>query len=286
MDIKHVFIHSAEDTVKMLPFLFLAYLAIEYLEREKSENMERLLAKGGRFGFVPGSLLGLIPQCGFSTMAANFYASRVITLGTLLAVFISTSDEAIPILLANGSYTVLAKLLGFKLAYALLVGFLIDVVFVKWIPKKLHGGYGGSSKYINCHEHDEKDGLLLAALKHTINIYVILFVFTLLFGFIVEAVGEDTISAFMGSMGFFQPIVAVLIGLIPNCASSILLTQLYLSGSISLGSVLAGLCANGGVGLTVLFRANQNQRQNIFIVGLLIFFGSLLGIVVQLIGLS
>ncbi len=285
MFVWHALLHALEDSLKMLPFLFAAYLAIEYIEHKKSHTIERLLAKGGKFGFVPGALLGIIPQCGFSTMASGFYASRVITLGTLMAVFVATSDEAIPLMLAQPeSYPAMLVLVVVKLLYALLVGFLIDIVFSRWMPASLRGGYGGKISEVDCHGHDEKENIWLAAIKHTVNIFLYVLAFTFVFGLLVEWLGEAQISAFFNSLGFLQPVVAALFGLIPNCAASVLLTQLYLDGVIHFGSVLAGLCTNAGVGLIVLFRTNRNIKQNLFIVGLLFALGCALGLVVYALG--
>lgn len=289
MDIGHVLLHSVEDTAKMLPFLFAAYLFIEFLERKKSDSIERVLAKGGHFGFIPGAALGLLPQCGFSAVAANFYASRIISLGTLMAVFLSTSDEAIPVMLSQpNSYGQLARLLAFKFGYALFIGFLLDVVLTRLIPGRLRGYCANSKEEApgQTHQHHEEDGVLLAAAKHTAVVVVTIFFFTFAFGLLVEWLGEENIAGFLSGMGLLQPLVAGLFGLIPNCASSILLTQLYLSGSITFGSVLAGLCTNAGVGLTVLFRTNHNLKQNLFIAGLLVVLGVALGLVVQLLGIG
>ena len=286
IDIGHVLLHSLEDTARMLPFLFAAYLVIEWLERKKSESIEHALAKGGRFGFVPGAALGLIPQCGFSAAAANLFASRIISLGTLIAVFLSTSDEAIPVMLSQpDSYGRMMKLLAFKLGYALLVGFLLDFVLLPLLPKKLTGRGGGQAPVGGAHSHEDEGGIFLAAAKHTAVVIGTVFVFTLVFGFVVEALGHEFISQSLSQLGFFQPLVAALFGLIPSCASSVLLTQLYLTGDITFGSVLAGLSANAGVGLTVLFRTNKDTRQNIFITVLLLVLGSVFGLVVQLLGI-
>lgn len=291
IDFGELLLDSVVDTVKMLPFLFAAYLIIEWLERKKSDSIEGVLAKGGRFGFVPGAFLGLLPQCGFSAAAANFYASRVISLGTLMAVFLATSDEAIPVMLGQpGSWPSMAKLLGFKLAYALLVGFLLDVALRRFIPQSMRG-YGADKISLSDgtggeHKHEEEGGILVSALKHTAVIFVTIFAFTFVFGLLVVWLGEENISGFLAQLGFFQPLVAALFGLIPNCASSVLLTQLYLSGGITFGSVLAGLSANAGIGFTVLFRANKNLKQNLFITGLMVGLGTLLGLVVQLLGIS
>lgn len=283
--LSHVLLDSVVDVAKMLPFLFVAYLIIEYLEHKQGDTIQRWLARGGRFGFVPGALLGVVPQCGFSAMAANFYSSRVITLGTLLAVFLSTSDEAIPIMLAQpDSYGAMLKLIGAKLVYALLVGFILDILLARFIPASLRGGYKGKAEEVDCHDHNEKDSVLLAAAKHTANILIWLFAFTFLFGLLVEWVGQSRITDFLTALGPIQPVVAGLFGLVPNCASSVLLTQLFLSGSISFGSVLAGLCTNAGVGLVVLFKTNKSLKQNLFILGLLYLLGTAFGLVVHLLG--
>lgn len=284
IDFGHLLLHTVTDTAKMLPFLFAAYLVIEYIEHKKSHAIEGWLARGGRFGFVPGALLGIVPQCGFSAMAANFYASRVISLGTLLAVFLATSDEAIPIMLAQPqSWPAMGALIGCKLAWALLVGFCLDVLLRGAIPPGLRGGYG-AGEGVDCHDHKENDGILLAAAKHTAEVIVTVFIFTFVFGFLVEWLGEGRIAAALAGLGPLQPVVAGLFGLIPNCASSVLLTQLFLSGSISFGSVLAGLCCNAGVGLVVLFRTNRAPRQSLFILALLLATGILPGLIAHLLG--
>ena len=282
-----VFLEALIDTLRMLPFLLAAYLFIEFLEHRRGEGMERWLARGGRWGFVPAAALGVVPQCGFSAMAANFYGSRVITLGTLMAVFIATSDEAIPVMLARpSSYPALLALVLIKLGYALLVGFLLDVALLKILPVSLRGGFSGSIQEVDCHEHEENQPWPLAALRHTALTFCILLAFTFGFGLLVEGVGEETIHRLLAGLSFFQPVMAGVLGLIPNCASSVLLTQLYLDGAISFGSVLAGLCCNAGVGLTVLFRANKSLRQNLFILGLLFVLGVALGLVFHGLGLN
>ena len=172
-----IFLDALIDSVKMLPFLFLAYLLIEYIEHRHSDSIERALAHGGRFGIVPGALLGLVPQCGFSAMAANLYASKVITLGTLMAVFLATSDEAIPLLLASPDrWRSLLALLGIKVIVALVAGFCIDFVVRRILPRDVRGGYEGSgSKDVDCHEHIEDDGIFVAACKHTLHIFLFIF---------------------------------------------------------------------------------------------------------------
>lgn len=284
-DVGHILLDSVLDTLKMLPFLLAAYIIIEYLERKQAPAVERILSKGGRFGFVPGALLGVVPQCGFSAMAANFYSSRVISLGTLLAVFIATSDEAIPVMLAQpGSYPTMLVLIGSKLVWALVVGFVVDILLRRVWPKALRGGWGGNTKEVDCHSHEEEHGIFISALKHTASIYTAILAFTFAFGLLVGWLGQKNISDFLAGLGFLQPIAASFLGLVPNCASSVIITQLYLSSSISFGSVFAGLSVNAGVGLVILFRTNRNIKQNLFIMLLMYAFGLLPGLILHMFG--
>ncbi|MEG0911505.1 MAG: putative manganese transporter [Ruthenibacterium sp.] len=278
-----IFLDALLDSLKMLPFLFVAYWVIEYVEHRHSAGIERALAGGGRFGYVPGALLGLFPQCGFSAMAANLYASKVITLGTLLAVFLATSDEAIPLLIANPTHwRALAVILTLKLCIAILAGFCIDFAGKKLLPQSMRGGYAGNSEEVDCHAHDEQDGILLAAVKHTLHIFVYILIFNAILGGVVAFVGADTLGAFVTGSGYWQPVLAGLVGLIPNCAASVLLTQLFAAGQLSFGGLVSGLCTGAGVGLAVLLHANKSMKQNLFIIVLLYVIGVFAGTVVQL----
>ena len=280
---------SLVDTAKMLPFLFLAYLLIEYIETAHGERIERLLAGGGRWGSVPGALLGCVPQCGFSAIAANFYSSRVITLGTLMAVLLATSDEAIPLLVSMPAYwDKLVLLMVIKVVYAIGVGFVLDFVLRGMLPRSLRGGYTGHADEVDCHEEHKDEAVQAkpiwqAALRHTLEIFVFIFGFSLIFGMIVEGVGEDVFAELLGRMGFFQPVVAALVGLIPNCAASVLLTQLYVEGVLRFSGLVAGLCTGAGVGLAVLWRANPSWKQNLFITGLTWAAGAFVGVAMQVI---
>lgn len=278
-----VLLDALIDGAKMLPFLYLAYLLIEWLERNHGQRIENALAGGGRWGFVPGAVLGCVPQCGFSAVAANFYASRVITPGTLLAVFVATSDEAIPLLAAEpGMWGTLAVLLVLKVILGMAAGFVLDVP-LRWVlPQSLYGGYAGHADEVDCHEeHEEHSGIFLAALRHTLEIFAFILLFSFLIGLVFELVGEGAITALLGRMGPFQPMVAALIGLVPNCAASVLLAQLYMQGAITFGSLMAGLTAGAGIGLAVLWRVNPSWKQNLFMTGLLWAAGAAVGIVLQ-----
>ena len=275
------------DSVKMLPFLYLAYLLIEWLERHHGARIEQALAGGGRWGFIPGALLGCVPQCGFSAVASNLYGSRVITPGTLLAVFIATSDEAIPLLAAEPSqWGSLALLLLSKAVFAMVGGALLDVPLRHVLPRSLYGGYAGHADEVDCHEeHEEHSGIWLAALRHTVEIFLFILLFSALIGLCFAWVGEDTITAALAGMGFLQPVLTALVGLVPNCAASVLLAQLYIDGAISFGSLFAGLTAGAGVGLAVLWRVNPSWKQNLFMTGLLWAAGTAAGMLLQLAGL-
>ena len=205
--------------------------------------------------------------------ASNFYASRVITLGTLMAVYLATSDEAIPLLVSMPAYwDKLALLMVIKVVYAIFVGFMLDFVLRKALPRSLRGGYTGHAQPI-----------WKAALRHTLEIFVFIFAFSLVFGLIVEGVGEDVFAAVLGRMGFFQPVMAALVGLVPNCAASVLLTQLYVEGALRFSSLVAGLCTGAGVGLAVLWRANPSWKQNLFITGLTWACGAAVGVGIQIV---
>ena len=279
----HSVVHSLEDSLPMLPFLYLAYLLIEWLERHHGQKIEQALAGGGRWGFVPGALLGCVPQCGFSAVASNLYASRVITPGTVLAVFLATSDEAVPLLAAApGAWTALLVVLGLKVVIAIVAGFVLDVPLRRFLPKSLYGGYAGHADEVDCHEeHEESSGIWLSALRHTLEIFVFIVAFSFVITLVFELLGEQTVAGLFADLGVFQPMVAALFGLVPNCISSVLLTQLYLEGVISFGSLFAGLCAAAGVGMAVLWKVNPSFKQNLFLTGFLWAVGAVCGILLQ-----
>ena len=244
---------------------------------------KRAWKQNWRQSLVPGALLGCVPQCGFSAVAANFYASRVITPGTLLAVFLATSDEAIPLLAAEPTlWNKLGLLLVLKIVFGIAAGLVLDVPLRRILPKGLYGGYEGHADEVDCHEeHEEHSSIFLAALRHTLEIFVFILVFSFIIGLIFGFVGADSAAAFLGSLGIFQPMMAALIGLVPNCGASVLLAQLYMGGAITFGSFFAGLCSGAGIGLAVLWRVNPSWKQNLFMTGLLWFCGTCCGILLQ-----
>ena len=269
---------TAIDGVKMLPFLFGAYLLIEYMEH-RAKNLHRAL--GGPFGAVGGALLGLVPQCGFSAAAANLYARGLITTGTLLAVFISTSDEAIPVLLANpGSLRLMGQLLLTKALLAVAVGLVADLIFrrVRRGKTQVERGPRGEDHHHHHHSCSSCDAyrgrhpLLRAAAVHTLQIFAFVVAIMLALNLAIALIGTENLSRLLLQNSLWQPVLAALIGAIPNCASSVLLTELYLSGSLTFGSVVAGLTTGAGLGLVVLFKQNRDKRQNAFVFAILLPF--------------
>ena len=285
-----ILLDAGKDTLSLVPFLLVTYLALETLEHVAGDRVNGAIKRAGAAGPVVGSLLGMVPQCGFSAIASNFYASRVITLGTLMAVYLATSDEAIPLLVSMPAYwDKLVVLMVIKVVYAVIVGFVLDFVLRGILPKGLRGGYTGHADEVDCHEeHNDEEGnerpIWQAALRHTLEIFVFIFAFSLVFGLIVEGVGEDVFADLLGQMGFFQPVVAALVGLIPNCAASVLLTQLYVEGALRFSSLVAGLCTGAGIGLVVLFKTSRNKKECFAITGILYLIAVIAGMILQLIG--
>ena len=279
-EILHILEHALLDTLKLLPFLFITYLIMEYIEHKTSEKVKNTIQKSGKFGPVLGGLLGIFPQCGFSVSATNLYSARVITLGTLLAVYLTTSDEMLPILLTEAvPLTTILPILGIKLIIGIVAGFAIDAVVAMLKKEKQEEQ---KIEEICEHEHCHcEEGIIKSALKHTINIIIFIFIITFVITGIIELIGENTIANFVSSNAVLGPVVAGLIGLIPNCASSVILTELFIENVISMPMLISGVAVNAGVGLLVLFKTNKNLKENLTIVCLLYAIGVLSGIILQ-----
>lgn len=266
------------DAARMLPFLFVACLVVEYAEHRKGDKLAKLLSAQSRFGFLLGAGLGIVPQCGFSAMAADLYAGRVITLGTLLSVFIATSDEAFFVLLASpDGLGPLLGLLAVKLVLAAAAGFAVDFLFRR---RLVRAGLVAEKEEIHCpcHEGEGERSVLLAAVRHTMEVLCYIVLFSALIHLAMALVGETALTAALSSARLLQPVVAAAIGLIPNCAASVLLAQLYLSGTITFASLAAGLSSAAGIGLVVLFRTGRSLRENLAITGLLFAISAAAGI--------
>lgn len=275
--------HSFLDTLTLVPFLFLTYLLMEYLEHKTGGAAEKVLKRSGQFGPVIGSILGLLPQCGFSSAAAGLYSARVITMGTLISVFLATSDEMIAIFISRGEdFIILGKVLVVKFIIALIAGFLVDLV-VRAIYKKK-----GITETVNIHELCERENckchhdLLRSTLTHTSKICGFIFVFTFILNFLVYFVGESNIALLVLNKPILANILAAVVGLIPNCASSVIISELFVEDVISAGALLSGLLVNSGVALAVLFRNNRPKKNTWIIVGVLFAISVVVGIAVDL----
>ncbi len=276
------------DSIKMLPFLFLSYLLIEYIEHTSSKKIEKTLSKSGKYGPFAGALLGLIPQCGFSVTASNLYSGRVISLGTLFAVFLATSDEAIPVLISHPDNIMqLVKILIVKFIIAFVIGFLVDFIIRNLNKVKKLESKNEKHEHIHnmCKSCDCEHGIFHSTIKHTFSTFVFIIIISFLLNTILYFIGEDNLSKVLMSGSIFQPFIAGIIGLIPNCASSVLLTELYLSGNITFASIIAGLSTGAGVGIAVLFKMNKPQKENFKILGMLYLFGVLSGLFIEILGM-
>ena len=273
------------DSVKLLPFLFITYLIMEYIEHKTSEKAKETIQKSGKFGPFFGSLLGIFPQCGFSVSATNLYSARVITLGTLIAVYLSTSDEMLPIFISEAvPVETTLKILGIKLIIGMVAGFLIDLVLrIKNKNIQEENEIVALCEKEHCHcEH----GIVKSALKHTLNIFIFVLIITFLINIGIYFIGEETLAGFLQNNPILGPVVASLIGLIPNCAASVILTQMYLENVISAATMISGLLVGAGVGLAVLFKTNKGIKENIKITILLYAIGVVSGILLEIIGLN
>ncbi len=280
-----VVLDTLKDSIKLLPFLFVAYLLMEYIEHKTSKKAKSIVQRSGKFGPLWGSVLGIFPQCGFSAMAANLYAGRIITLGTLIAIFLSTSDEMLPILLSEAvPFEVIIKILGVKLFIGIIAGFIIDFVIRKIRKKEEVNKITEVCEHEHC--HCEEGGIVKSSLKHTLSVFVYILIISFILNTVIYLIGEDNLANFILNKPIVGPILAGLIGLIPNCASSVLLTQLYLSNVISVSTMLAGLLVGAGVGILILCKVNKNIKENASVIGLLYVIGVVAGIVLEICGLK
>lgn len=277
------------DALKLVPFLFLTYLLMEYLEHKTGDKTKEVIKKSGKLGPLFGAILGIVPQCGFSAAAASLYSGRVITMGTLIAVFLSTSDEMLPILISEAApISLIVQVLLIKLVIGAIAGFIIDAVRGLIIKRKKVSNKEEEAEEAIGHmcEHDHCDcehGIIKSSIKHTLNILIFIIIITFILNTIVHFIGEENISNAIASVPFVGILVSALFGFIPNCAGSVIITELYLSNLISLGSMMAGLLVGSGIGILVLFKSNKHMKQNLTIAGLLYLIGILSGLIIDLI---
>ncbi|MBQ3047983.1 MAG: arsenic efflux protein [Clostridia bacterium] len=331
----HVIWHAIKDSVITLPILFISYLLIELLEDKILNKYQKNKKINSLFSPVVSAGFGLIPQCGFSVVATDLFSKKAITIGSLFAILLATSDEAVPLMLSNpANYGYLALIVGIKFIYAVLVGVLIDSCF-KALKNKTqtqnlksktnhkqedlttgknsvevkddhthddldhnhcdgeehdhtHGKMIEDVAVYGCCKHDLQKGkgklkdIFIHPLLHSLKIFGLIFLINIVFGLLIELVGENSIANFMSSTGFFQPFLVALVGLIPNCAVSVIVTELFLLGGISLGACISGLCINSGIALIVLFKLNKNVKQNLAILFSLYGLSCAIGIIVNL----
>lgn len=268
------------DSLKLLPFLFVAFLIIELIEHKLNKQTKRLVSKSGKVGPLIGSLLGLFPQCGFSVMATNLYVTKIITLGTLISIYLATSDEMLPIMLSQKiAFIEIIKLLGIKFICGIIWGFIIDLLLNKKSKKENINYEICNEDHCNCHE----EGVIKSTLIHTLKTLLFIMLVSFLLNMLLHFIGEDSLSKLFLKNSIFGSFISSLIGLIPNCGSSIVITELYLNGAISLGSAMAGLLTGSGVALLVLFKENKDIKENITILSLLYGLGVISGIIIELI---
>lgn len=267
------------DGLKLIPFLFVAFIIIELIEHKLSKKNKKVVTKAGKFGPLVGGLLGAIPQCGFSVMATNLYATRIITLGTLIAIYLSTSDEMLPIMLSHKTSTsLIIKIILTKVIIGIIYGFLIDLLLRKKVVKK------EKKDFSMCEEEhcDCKHGILKSSIKHTLTTTLFILLTTLILNILMETFGEELLSKVLLKNTIFGSFITSIISLIPNCGSSVIVTELYLKNAITYGSMIGGLLTGSGVGLLILFRVNKNIKENIKIVVLIYLLGAITGILTDL----
>ena len=266
------------DLIKIIPFLYVAFLLMEYLEHHVIKKKKIL--KNNKLGPVIGSLLGIIPQCGFSVMATNLFSTRVITIGTLIAIYLSTSDEMIPVLLANKiSFKLIFIILLIKIIVGIIFGYLIDII---WQKKQLKTDF---SICENEQCHCEK-GIFKSSLIHTIKIGMYIFITTLILNSLIYYIEEENISKILLKNTIFGSFLASLVGLIPNCSASIILTELYVNNLITINMLIGGLLTGSGISLLVLFKVNKNKKENIFILVSIYLIGSIVGLILELLNFN
>ena len=336
-----ILVDATKDTLLIIPFLLVTYLIMEWIEHKTSDTSKQAIRKAGAAGPLVGALIGVVPQCGFSAAAATFYAGRVITLGTLFAVFLSTSDEMLPIFIAEQvPIDTILSILGVKIAVGMVFGFLVDLgirLVRKTQPSLAIGelceiagchcdercagceidcekckhmvatlevqaqasdvcgcgheheeGYVDAHNHHHAHEHHEHGAgsIFMSAVKHTLQITVFLYIITLLMNVVLELVGAEALADFVGANPVASVFASALVGLIPNCAASVLIAQLYIEGVLGAGAMMAGLLVAAGVGLLVLVRTNRHQKQNAAIVVGLYAMGVVCGLIVLALGIT
>ena len=274
-----IIIDTLLDVLKLIPFLYISFLLIELIEHKFSDKSERIMKKSGKYGPLLGGILGIVPQCGFSVLATNLYVTRILSIGTLISIYLTTSDEMLPILIShNVELSLILKILGTKLIIGIFFGFIIDLIFRKFNNKK--------EDYHICNDENcncDKENIWLSSLTHTLKILLFIFVINLVLNIIIEYYGNDVLSKLFLKDNLLSPFLSSLVGLIPNCGASVLITELYLGGAISFASMIGGLLTGSGVALLFLFRYNKNIKENLLILSLIYFIGAFVGLTFEIV---
>lgn len=278
------------DTIKLIPFLLITYIIMEHIEHKTGDKAKNAIKKAGKFGPLIGAVVGIFPQCGFSVSATNLYAGRIITIGTLIAVYLTTSDEMLPILLTESvQINTILTILFIKLVLGIIAGFVIDFIYnVIKKDEKEEPNIEKLCENENCHCNTGINGISsvwYSTFRHTFNITIFIFIITFFINGIIALIGEELITDFISQNFILGPIISGIIGLIPNCASSVILTELFVENVINIPILITGVAVNAGVGLLVLFRTNKNLKENIKIVSILYFVGVFAGIILELLNI-
>ncbi len=299
---------AAVDSFKMLPFLIITYLFMEYLETHASGKISETVKNSGKFGPLIGGVAGIFPQCGFSTAAANLYAGKVITAGTLLSIFLSTSDEMLPLFISEQLEAGrIVRILALKAFIGVFWGLAFDLIRRNILKKKeepmdIHslcvredchcdektGEFKDMSdvRDLKSHSHEHRHGILKPALVHSLKIFFFILLSSAVINIIVELFGEDAIRHCFEKQGLLVHFAAGLLGLVPNCAASVFITEFYLEGMIGFAPMMSGLLCSAGIGLLVLFRVNNNPVKNLKLTGILYSFGVFSGIMLDILNIS
>lgn len=288
------------DCAKLLPFLMITYLLMEWLEKKTEEKKTEKIQSAGPLAPLAGGILGAVPQCGFSCVAANMYSGGIITVGVLLAVFMSTSDEMLPIFISHTvNIVTILKILVVKMLIAAITGYAVDLLNRSFKKKKTessyhsHDGHSGHDNEKHVHDLCEqehcncKDGIWVSALKHTVKIAIFIIIITFFINIIMGIAGEDSIKSIFNETPVVGEALAALVGLIPNCAASIIITELYLDGVLGAGAMMSGLLVSAGVGMLVLFRMNRHHvKENIKVLVTLYVCSLFWGLLISLTGIT
>ncbi len=278
---KDILIDTLLDGIKLLPFLFVAFLIIEFIEHKYGKKSKMIISKSGKFGPLLGSLLGLFPQCGFSVIATNLYISRIVSLGTLISIYLSTSDEMLPIMITtNTSMKTILLVLLLKFVIGFTAGFLIDLILRKKREQEKVNYHVCTEEHCGC-----KHGIVRGAINHTINIFIFILSMSFILNILFDSIGAKYLEKILLKESIFGSVITSIIGLIPNCGASVMITELYINNTITFGSLVGGLLTGSGVALLVLFTNNKPFKNNLLVLSLVYGIGVISGIVIDMVGL-